>query len=209
MKRSIIGVLVFLPLIAIAGISDWVSVVRVTSNFREVTFEVLANADYTARTKEAWSRNRVLTQATRLARDEWIKAEDTKAKTFPASVTSKAELKRLKTFPDATEAEAYSAKMAEEEEARNKESKATSYLEKKVKILQDEIDNASDSNLEEPNWIERREADIATLQVKISERRAMDQERQDLAEEAKGTIEAHIDSLVAAPEPAPEPATDK
>ena len=95
--------------------------------------------------------------------------------------------------------------MAEEEEARNKESKATSYLEKRMKVVQDEIDNASDFTLEGTGWIERREDEIATLQVKISERRAMDQERQDLAEEAKGMIEAHIADLV----PAPEPATDK
>jgi hypothetical protein len=198
MKRSIIGVLILLPLIAIAGITDWMSVVRVTSNFREVTFEVLANADYTARSKEAWNRNRVLTQATRLARDEWLKDEETKDKTFPASVACKAELKRLKTFPDATEAEAYATKMADKEEARGHESKATTYLEKRIKILQDELDNASDIALDRGDWTAQHKAEISILQIELSERLAKDRERQDLAEQAKEMIEAHIDTLVAA-----------
>ena len=178
MKRSIFCLLMFvLTGVAVAGISDWVSVVRVTSNYGEVSFEVLSNADYTARTKEAWSRNRVLTQASRLARDEWLKDEETKDEAFPGSVACKAELKRLKTFPDTTQADAYAAKMAEVWEAKQKELKATSYLEKRMKVLKEEIENAADWMLEKDGWLERREDEIATLQVELSERQARDRER--------------------------------
>ena len=198
MKRSIFCLLMFvLTGVAVAGISDWVSVVRVTSNYGEVSFEVLSNADYTARTKEAWSRNRVLTQASRLARDEWLKDEETKDEAFPGSVACKAELKRLKTFPDTTQADAYAAKMAEVWEAKQRELKATSYLEKRMKVLKDEIENAADWMREKEGWLERREDEIATLQVELSEREARDREREALADQAKDMIEEHIAALVA------------
>jgi len=198
MKRSILCLLLsVLSGVAVAGISDWVSVVRVTSNYGEVSFEVLSNADYTARTKEAWSRNRVLTQASRLARDEWLKDEETKDEAFPGSVACKAELKRLKTFPDTTQADAYAAKMAEVWEAKQRELKATSYLEKRMKVLKDEIENAADWMREKEGWLERREDEIATLQVELSEREARDREREALADQAKDMIEEHIAALVA------------
>jgi len=190
---------VLIPACLLAGIDEWVSVCQVTDNFQTTTYQVLSNEEYTKLTKDIWHRNRLLTQAVRLARDEWIKAEGTKDKVYPVNITCKAEVKRLKTFPDAEKAKAHVAFLEEEDAKKAEVSKPKTYLGQKMEALEDEITRALTlpQTGARKRFIEDRKKEIAVLREELAERQAKERELEAIANEAKALIAAELDKLVA------------
>jgi hypothetical protein len=196
MKRLKVSILlgVVLPVVLLAGIDDWFSVVRVKNNYRQSSFAVMTNEEYTKMTKTLWDRNRVLGQALRLARDEWAKADDTKDKVFPVNITCKAEVKRIKTFPDVDQANAHATLLEEKEAASLAKKKSTTYLEKRIAILEFELDNRA--QVVPSGWVNVRRDELAILLKERAERQAKDRLIKELEDQANGFIEDHIVTLL-------------
>jgi len=196
------------PVLLVAQITQWVSVVEVTDNFRNISYAVMSNEEYTEVAKRTWSRNLVLTKAVRMARDEWIKAEETKDKVFPSSIVVKAEVKRLKTFPDRVQAEAFISELqAKNEEASGSDKKSTSILEKRIKALRDELENPPFGARRAPaNWKKAREEELAIWLKELAVRQEKERAVEALQGTAKSLIEAKTDSLAATPSEAAVPA---
>lgn len=195
-----LAAVVFGASVSFAGITEWCSVVQTTDNFKVNTYAVMTNEDYTKLVKTLWDRNLVLTRAIQLARSEWTKSDDTKDKVFPVTVTCKAEAKRLKTFPDTDQAAAYVSMLEAKDAAKAETKGTTTYLEKRIAILTDELENPPDFYpTSEEEWVRMRKEELAILLQKKSERDAVERLKEEMAEKAKTLIESYIVTLVNAP----------
>ncbi len=199
MKRlTSLIIAVMLPVIAWAGIDDWVSVVRVTDNFKQSTYQVMTNQEYTQLTKDIWHRNRHLTKAIRLAGAEWKTADGTKDKVYPVNITCKSEAKRLKTFPDAEKAKEHVSFLEAEDAKKDEVGKPKSYLGQKKEALEDEIERAITLPMTgaRKKFIEDRKKEIRVLEEELAERRAKERELEAIKNQAQSLIAAHLDKLV-------------
>jgi hypothetical protein len=192
------------------GIEEWVSVVQVTDNFKQNTYQILTNERYTQLTKDLWHRNRNLEKAIRMARDEWQKAEGTKDKVYPVNITCKAEVKRLKTFPDEEKAKEYIAYLEAEDAKKAEVAAPKTYLGRKIEALEDEINRALKLQMtgERKKFIEDRKKEIAVLREELAERKAKEAELKAIEGQAQSLIAAKIDALIAE-SPAPNYETPK
>jgi len=187
-----------LPLKLLAGVTEWYSVVEIKDNFKAASFAVVTNEEYTKLTKEVWVRNRVLTQAIRLTRDEWTKSEETKDKVYPVAITCKAEVKRIKTFPEIEKAKTHAALLSEELAAKEDGKRPTTYIEKRIKILEDELENQPKafSEADVGSWVSSRKNELDLMLKEYAERQEKDRVVKEMEDKAKSLISSYIEALV-------------
>ncbi len=204
--RSIIVPMTCFAVLSAAPFSAWAQettrfyAVEFTDNTKQVSTNIVQQAELDDMQARVRQKNLVLTAAIRKAREAWLADQETSRKGFPSHVAGPAEVKILGVFPEKGQADAKLAELAVGMTVEKNEKK--SYIEKKLDKLREQRENIGQIKAQlivayegRVNQVRNIEREIEILEEALAKQEAQKKIKEESEAAARALIIAHIDSL--------------